>query len=136
MKTLIIFSLFLLSCNKIVNSKTDSLLENEKVKGIWKLCITKGNGRIIHSNICKTVIFHEDKRGELYMEDKLICNFVWHTNQHKILLLTNISSDQNKLLSGDSRYTFRLYEEEEIKYLEIKPKDKEIYYLLTQARKW
>lgn len=66
------------------------------------------------------------------MEDEIICSFKWKVDSNSIVFIMNSLPDQAKFLSGDSEYYMKSYDKSDLHYLEIGPKGKSIFYLLTR----
>lgn len=123
--------ILMISCGRNQNSQTVGKVDH--IYGSWAICVTKGNGHVIHSNICRTILFNEDGSGRLSLENELICNFNWKLDNNSVVFSFDSSNAQSEFLSGDSEYSMKLYDKSDLHYLELQPKDKDIVYFLTQS---
>lgn len=131
---LLLLSALLLNCKSVSNIVQNDILPSDEIYGKWEICIVKGNGHTVHSNICKTILFNKYGSGKLLLSDDLICKFNWKVEKEIITFSFKSADEQTDFLSGDLEYIFKLYDEGNLQYLEIKPKNKEIVYFLSRVK--
>lgn len=149
MKIFTLFFILLYNSCQIKNVHTNNLTngqQTDQVQGSWSKCkstftevvnLPDGSHTIEHSimsNVCQTINLHENGNGELLMGDSLMFKYKWRIEKDLMKFSFDSPEDQSHFLSGELEYVFRLYDKDELLYLEIKPINKEITYFLARAK--
>jgi hypothetical protein len=107
-KLLLILIILLPSCSITTKDSSEGIL-----LGQW-MVINLGGARC---NVCATMEFFKEEKGSIINPSKEIVEFKYHFDKNK----KNLSfKGTEKIFGEDSIFHFRLYEDKELQYLELK----------------
>ena len=108
--------------------------KTEQIYGSWGICKRKVHDKVFLSNVCKTMSFGENGKGQLLISDKILSNFKWKIDTEKLQFTFNTPTDQKEFLSLNTEYSYKRYYDGELEFLELVSKDKVYTYYLSREK--